>query len=155
MCCMLRMNVMCDVFGRKLREKSMHLKRHISWLAALQNSIQSQWSWLKLTERTGRKESASGSVVLLWFHSVSVCLLVCSLVPAFLQVWMTAQQWWKVMVVLLQTGGNTAFWLERVPWDPVKCTRLSSESTWLHSTNDRIKRATESPFTIKRVRKAQ
>lgn len=120
----------------------------------LQNCIRFQWRWLKWPGRKGRRDSASASVSPLWFHPLSVCLFICSLVPALLQEWMTAQQWWKSNSGVIADGEeNTGFWLERVPWDPVKCTRLSPESTWLHSTNDHIKRPTESPFTVKRVRK--
>lgn len=91
----------------------------------------------------------------LWFPYLSLSLI---LLLVLLQQWMTQEHKWTVILVLLETGekggggGGFESWLEHVPWDLVKCTLLSSESTWLHSTNDCIKRATESLFVGTRVR---
>lgn len=123
---------------------------HITWIASLHDYMQFQWALVDSKKRQKR--------ISFWFSnptliSFSVCLLACLFSGSCFP---PGQNDCPAVVKsnggVIADRGNTAFWLERVPWDPVKCTRLSSESTWLHSTNDRIKRATESPFTVKRVR---
>lgn len=110
-------------------------------------------SWFE-NSRKG-KEPTLVPEIPLWYSYLSLSLIV---LLVLLRQRMTQQHKWTVILVLLQTGekeglgGGVEFWLEHMPWDLVKCTRLSSESTWLHSTNDCIKRATESLFVGTRVR---